>query len=73
MTGASLTTEAIRTAVSDCIKQAAPIPPPSFRSPSRRRAAQKTLETDMVVVGGGGSGMSATIRGRHERHERHPR
>ena len=64
VTGATITTEAIRKAVSDCVKQAGVDPANLVPLAVKKTGGQKTLETDMVVVGGGGSGMSATIRGR---------
>lgn len=64
ITGATITTQAIRTAVSDCIKQDGVDPTVLVPLVVKKTGGQKTLETDMVVVGGGGSGMSATIRGR---------
>lgn len=64
VTGATITTEAIRKAVSDCVKQAGVDPASLVPLAVKKTGGQKTLETDMVVVGGGGSGMSATIRGR---------
>ena len=64
VTGATITTTAIRTAVSDCVKQAGVNPATLVPLVVKAKGGEKTLTTDMVVVGGGGSGMSATIRGR---------
>lgn len=64
VTGATITTTAIRTAVSDCVKQAGVDPATLVPLVVKAKGGEKTLTTDMVVVGGGGSGMSATIRGR---------
>lgn len=63
VTGATITTTAIRTAVSDCVKQAGVDPATLIPLVVKAKGGEKTLTTDMVVVGGG-SGMSATIRGR---------
>lgn len=63
VTGATITTTAIRTAVSDCVKQAGVDPATLVPLVVKAKGGEKTLTTDMVVVGGG-SGMSATIRGR---------
>ena len=64
VTGATITTTAIRTAVADCVKQAGVDPAALVPLVVKAKGGEKTLTTDMVVVGGGGSGMSATIRGR---------
>ncbi len=56
VTGATITTEAIRKAVSDCVKQAGVDPANLVPLAVKKTGCDKTLETDMVVVGGGGSG-----------------
>ncbi len=62
--GATITSKAIRMAVADCVKQAGEDPMKLVPLAVKAKGGEKQLETDMVVVGGGGSGMSATIRGR---------
>ncbi len=62
--GATVTSTAIRKAVEDCVKQAGVDPATLVPLAVKAKGGEKTLTTDMVVVGGGGSGMSATIRGR---------
>ena len=52
VTGATITTEAIRKAVSDCVKQAGVDPASLVPLAVKKTGGQKTLETDMVVVGG---------------------
>lgn len=64
VSGATITSTAIRNAVADCVKQAGVDPATLVPLAVAAKGGEKTLTTDMVVVGGGGSGMSATIRGR---------
>lgn len=65
VTGASITSKAIFTAVNNCIKAAGGDPAALVPVQVKKSSAKKTYYTDMVVVGGGGSGMSASIRGRY--------
>ncbi|MDO5531805.1 FAD-dependent oxidoreductase [Sutterella sp.] len=64
VTGASITTAAIKKAVSDCIRQAGADPEKLVPVVVNKAAKNEDLSTDVVIVGGGGSGMSATIRSR---------
>lgn len=64
VTGTTITSGAIRTAVADCVKQAGVDPASPVPLAVAVKGGEKTLTTDMMVVDGGGSGMSATIRGR---------
>lgn len=62
--GASISSKAIRDAVDDCIRQAG-VDPATLVPVVVKKAGQNVdLSTDVVIVGGGGSGMSATIRTR---------
>lgn len=62
--GATITSTAIKKAVDQCIVEAGADPKSLVPVALKKAGGEKTLTTDMVVVGGGGSGMSATIRGR---------
>ncbi len=64
VTGASITSAAIRNAVADCVKQAGVDPALLVPLAVKKSAKNVNLTTDLVVVGGGGAGMSATIRAR---------
>lgn len=64
LSGATITSKAIQTAVDDCIRQAGVDPATLFPVVVKKAAATKELTTDVVIVGGGGAGMSATIRTR---------
>lgn len=62
--GATITSNAIRTAVEACVKQAGVDPAALVPLALKKAAREETLTTDVVIVGGGGAGMSATIRTR---------
>ncbi|MFU0841179.1 MAG: FMN-bind domain-containing protein [Burkholderia sp.] len=64
VSGATVTSTAIRTAVADCVKQAGVDPATLVPLASKKAAKNEELTTDVVIVGGGGAGMSATIRTR---------
>ena len=64
LSGATITSKAIQTAVNDCIRQAGVEPATLVPVVVKKAAATKELTTDVVIVGGGGAGMSATIRTR---------
>ena len=64
LSGATITSKAIQTAVDDCIRQAGVDPATLVSVVVKKAAATKELTTDVVIVGGGGAGMSATIRTR---------
>ena len=63
ISGATYTTVAIRQAVSDCIEQAGG-DPDSFNAdvPNEDEGQSEELSADVIVVGGGAAGMSATLR-----------
>ena len=63
VSGATYTTVAIRSAVSDCIKQAGGDPSTfNAKVPNDEEGQSETLSADVIVVGGGAAGMSATLR-----------
>lgn len=65
LSGATITSKAILAAVDNCIRAAGGDPKALLPVQVKKATAKKTYYTDMVVVGGGGSGMSASIRGRY--------
>lgn len=58
--GATLTSYAIRSAVKDALEQAG-ADPDQYQDPVVFETEEKVLDTDIVIVGAGGSGMSAAI------------
>lgn len=64
LTGATITSTAIKNAVADCVKQAGVDPATLVPVTVKKAAKTENLTTDVVIVGGGGAGMSATIRTR---------
>lgn len=64
LTGASVTSAAILKAVAECISKAGADPKSLQPQKNSASAKNETLSTDIVVVGGGGAGMSATVRTR---------
>lgn len=64
VSGATYTSKAILDAAADCIRQAGGNPA-DFRVRGRKaqaKPAAKSLETEILVVGGGGSGLSAAVK-----------
>ncbi|MDE6107744.1 MAG: FAD-dependent oxidoreductase, partial [Oscillospiraceae bacterium] len=60
VTGATMTSIAVRNAVTDCLKQAGAPKALTASAPAPQKS-EHTLKADVVVVGGGGSGMAAAI------------
>lgn len=62
--GATLTSEGIRTAVADAIRKAGGDPAAFATVVAKKKAAKKLIKenADVVVVGAGGSGISAAVR-----------
>lgn len=64
ISGASKSSAAVLTAVADCVHQAGGDPAALMAVPLKKAAkgAEKTLETDLAIVGAGGAGQVATLR-----------
>lgn len=64
ISGASKSSAAVLTAVADCVRQAGGDPAALIAVPLKKAAkgAEKTLETDLAIVGAGGAGQVATLR-----------
>lgn len=63
VSGATYTTVAIREAVKDCIEQAGGNPDAyNGKIPNDEKGQEEELSSNVIVVGGGASGMAATIR-----------
>ena len=64
--GATITSDAIIAAVADCVTQAGGDPEElkNVEVAKSEPTEEKTLDTDLVIVGGGGAGMTAAIRAR---------
>ncbi len=61
VTGATITSYAIKSAVEDCLKQAG-LDVAKYKTPVEKKAPEAvTKDADVVVVGGGGAGLAAAI------------
>lgn len=61
--GATLTSRAILDGVAECIKKAGGDPKDYLKAVEKTAAGQtQNLETDLVIIGGGGSGLTAAVR-----------
>ena len=61
VTGVTMTSRAILNAVEDCLRQAGADITALSRPPRRARVRDKTLTADVIIVGGGGAGLSAAV------------
>lgn len=62
VSGASLTSKALLTAVTDCVRQAGGDPEALKSSAQKTKAiAPKNISADIIVIGGGAAGMSAAV------------
>ena len=64
VSGASKSSAAVLTAVAECVRQAGGDPKALMAVPVKKsaKAAAKTIEADLAVVGAGGAGQVATLR-----------
>ena len=60
VSGATLSSFAVRNAVKDALEQAG-LDPQNYQTPIEYEAHEETIDTDIVIVGAGGSGLSAAI------------
>ena len=60
VTGATMSSAALRVAVTDCLRQAG-APESMFKAPEIKKEAEKTIDTDVLVIGAGAAGLSASI------------
>lgn len=61
--GATLTSRAILDGVAECIKKAGGDPKDYLKAVEKTAAGQtQNLKTDLVIIGGGGSGLTAAVR-----------
>jgi uncharacterized protein with FMN-binding domain len=61
VTGVSITSRAIISAVENCLKEANANPAEFKTAQPKRKAADETFSADVVIVGGGGAGLSAAV------------
>lgn len=62
ITGATLSSQAVLTAVKDCVEQAGGSVSALEKGPSREKAqGEKTIDTEIAIIGAGASGMAAAI------------
>lgn len=64
ISGATKSSSAVLTAVADCVRQAGGDPQALMAVPLKKagKAVEKTVETDLTIVGAGGAGQVATLR-----------
>jgi succinate dehydrogenase/fumarate reductase flavoprotein subunit len=60
VTGATMSSAALRVAVTECLRQAG-APASMFDAPSVEKNAVQTVDTDVLVIGSGAAGLSAAI------------
>ena len=61
VTGATITSYAIKSAVEDCLKQAG-LDVSKYKTPAAKKAPEAVVkDADVIVVGGGGAGLAAAI------------
>ncbi len=62
VSGATMSSNAIKNAVKDALKQAG-LDPDNYQDSITYSTEDRTLETEIVIVGAGGSGLSAAVEG----------
>jgi len=60
VSGATLSSFAVKNAVKDALEQAG-LDPQNYQTPIEYETHEETIDTDIVIVGAGGSGLSAAI------------
>lgn len=61
VTGATFSSEALKQAVNDCVKQAGGDVKAFSKKVEKHPIKNRTIEADVVVIGGGGSGLASAI------------